>query len=239
MAIIDKFEKPQIAEVIKAFLVDGKSHRMIQREILNLPAPAKGGGFVVMEILHQYNIRGDKKGILKRKSVNELRATDDVPFKNSLDIYDELNLLNEEAEKYFTGNQEINKNNNPTESTSKIKVRVYQNKLREVILSNYNSTCAICEINKVDLLVCSHIKPWFIDKKERLNPKNAICFCVLHDKMFDKGYFSLDSNYKIIFGKKADTQIRGLLKTSSFKRPKAHEPNEVFLKYHFEEMCNY
>src|SRR5690606_35592708 len=117
-------------------------------------------------------------------------------------------------------NQEINKNNNPTESKSEIKVRAYQNKLREIVLDNYNSTCAICEINKTDLLVCSHIKPWFVDKEERLNPKNTICFCVLHDKMFDKGYFSLDSNFKIIFGEKADNQIKELLKTSKFKRPK-------------------
>lgn len=237
MTIINKFEKYKIAEIIQAYLFDGKSHRRIQREILGLPAPARGGGFVVMEILHHFNIRGDKKGVLKNNSTYELRKNNDTNFNKALDIYEELNIVKEEAEEYFIKNQQINKNNNPTESKSEIKIRIYQNKLREIILSNYNSTCAICEINKTDLLVCSHIKPWNIDKEERLNPKNAICLCVLHDKMFDKGYFSLDPEYKIIFGQKADYQIKELLKTNSFKVPKHNEPDKNFLKYHFEEIC--
>ena len=237
MAIIDKFEKHKIAEVIQAYLVDGKSHRDIQREILNLPAPARGGGFVAMEILHHFNIRGDKKGVLKKNSNWELKDNSDEEFKKGLEIYKELSLLKEEAEEYFVGSQEINKNKKPTESRSEIKVRVYQNKLREIVLSNYNGTCAICEIDKNDLLICSHIKPWFVDKEERLNPKNAICFCVLHDKMFDRGYFSLNSDYQIIFGPKADKQIKALLKNNSFKVPKVNEPGIKFLRFHFEEIC--
>jgi putative restriction endonuclease len=238
MAIIDKFDKHTIAEVVKAYLVDGLSHRKIQREILNIPAPARGGGFVAMEILHHFNIHGDKKGVLKNNSVFKLRDTGDKAFDNALDIYQDLNQIKEEAEEYFTRNQEINKNNNPTESKSEIKIRVYQNKLREIVLSNYNSTCAICEIDKKDLLICSHIKPWFSDKEERLNPKNTICFCVLHDKMFDRGYFSIDSDYKIIYGQKADNQIKDLLKNRSFKPPNVNPPDESFLIFHFEEICN-
>ena len=237
MAITDKFDNYIIAEVIKAYLIDGRSHRNIQREILNLPAPAEGGGFVAMELLHHFNIRGDKKSLLTKKSISELKTTNDSEFKKALQIIDELNFVEEEAEEYFVKNQEINKNNNPTESKSLIKVRAYQNKLREIVLNNYNSTCAICEINKPDLLICSHIKPWMADKEERLNPKNAICFCVLHDKMFDKGYFSLDSEYRIIFGPKSDKQIKKLLTDLEFKKPKVNEPDKAFLEYHYNEIC--
>lgn len=237
MAITEKFDNYTIAEAIKAYLIDGQSHRNIQREILNLPAPARGGGFVAMELLHHYNIRGDKKGLLNKNSISELKNTNDLEFIKALQIIEELNFVEEEAEEYFVKNQEINKNNNPTESKSEIKVRAYQNKLREIVLDNYNSTCAICDINKTDLLICSHIKPWSVDKEERLNPKNAICLCVLHDKMFDKGYFSLDSEYKIIFGQKADSQIKELLKNNTFKIPRYNEPDENFLKYHFDEIC--
>ncbi|SHJ24731.1 putative restriction endonuclease [Mesonia phycicola] len=237
MVITDKFDNYTIAEVIKAYLIDGQSHRNIQREILNLPAPARGGGFVAMELLHHYNIRGDKKGLLTKKSISKLNATNDLEFKKALQIIEELNFVEEEAEEYFIKNQEINKSNNPTESKSEIKIRAYQNKLREIVLDNYNSTCAICEINKSDLLVCSHIKPWMSDKEERLNPQNAICFCVLHDKMFDKGYFSLDSEYRIVFGPKSDKQIKKLLTDLEFKKPKVNEPNISFLEYHYNEIC--
>lgn len=75
MAITDKFNNYAIAEVIKAYLIDGQSHRNIQREILNLPAPARGGGFVIMELLHHYNIREDKKDLLTKKSISELNTT--------------------------------------------------------------------------------------------------------------------------------------------------------------------
>lgn len=151
MAITDKFDNYTIAEVIKAYLIDGQSHRNIQKEILNIPAPARGGGFVVMELLHHYNIRGNKKGLLNKKSISQLKNTSDLKFKKALQIIEELNFVEEEAEEYFVKNQEINKNNNPTESKSEIKIRAYQNKLREIVLDNYNSTCAICEINKPDI----------------------------------------------------------------------------------------
>ena len=190
-----------------------------------------------MELLHHYNIRGDKKGLLNKKSVSELNTTYDLEFKKALEIISELNFVEEEAEEYFVRNQEINKKNNPTESKSEIKVRAYQNKLREIVLDNYNSTCAICEINKPDLLVCSHIKPWIADKEQRLNPQNAICFCVLHDKMFDKGYFSIDTEYKIIYGPKSDEQIKKLLADLIFKKPKVNEPDVLFLDYHYNEIC--
>ncbi|MEZ4802687.1 MAG: HNH endonuclease [Gelidibacter sp.] len=237
MAITEKFDNYLIAEVIKNYLIDGKSHRQIQREILDLPAPARGGGFVVMQLLHHFNIHGDKKGILKKHSVSELRNNNDLGFIKALDIIDELNYVQEEAEEYFVRNQEVNKNNNLTEATSEIKVRAYQNKLRQIVLDNYSYTCAICEINKTDLLICSHIKPWNVDKEERLNLRNAICLCVLHDKMFDKGYFSLDSEYNIILGKKSDEQIKKLLADLKFKKPKINEPDKLFLDFHFNEIC--
>lgn len=237
MSIIKKFGEESIAKVIEAYLVDGLSHRQIQKTILNLPAPARGGGFVAMEILHHFNITGEKKGILKKKNIIKVDETEDKNYQKALGIYSELITVREEAQKYFSKQKTINKENNPTETSSEIKSRVYQNKLREIVLDNYDCTCAICDINKVDLLVCSHIIPWSFDKKERLNPENAICFCALHDKLFDKGYFSLDSEYKIIYGLKADKQIKKLLTNLKFKVPKENKPNINFLNYHFREIC--
>ncbi len=52
-------------EIIYSYLVLGWSHRKIEINILNIESPERGGGFKVMEILHSYNIKGDKKGILK------------------------------------------------------------------------------------------------------------------------------------------------------------------------------
>ena len=48
-------------KVLRAFLVDGNSYRDIERKILGLDAPVRGGGFAVMNILH-------KKGEIKTPS---------------------------------------------------------------------------------------------------------------------------------------------------------------------------
>lgn len=77
---LNDFEEDYILRVIMAYLFDGKSHRQIQREILGLPAPANGGGFIVMDILHNFDIRGDKKGILQGKNISEMitNSTDEL-----------------------------------------------------------------------------------------------------------------------------------------------------------------
>jgi hypothetical protein len=74
---MEKFNKLKHAEVIKAYLLDAKSHRLIQEEILEMDAPTRGGGYVTMKILHKYGINGDKKGALVGKILDEeiLKAT--------------------------------------------------------------------------------------------------------------------------------------------------------------------
>ena len=55
---------PKEAKVIYSYLKKSLSHRQIQSEVLREEAPANGGGFLAMEILHGYGIKSDKKGIL-------------------------------------------------------------------------------------------------------------------------------------------------------------------------------
>ncbi len=55
----------QEAQVIKAYLCDGWSHRRIQEQILGIDAPVRGGGYEAMKILHGYGITGEYKSALK------------------------------------------------------------------------------------------------------------------------------------------------------------------------------
>ena len=59
---------PINAKVIYSYLKNSLSHRKIQKEVLGKEAPTNGGGFLAMEILHEYNIGVDKKGILNKIS---------------------------------------------------------------------------------------------------------------------------------------------------------------------------
>ena len=72
------------AKVIKAYLVDGLSHREIQREILNVPAPNRGGGFKAMQILHSYGIKGEKKLAVTNNSLADELAEATGGYREAL-----------------------------------------------------------------------------------------------------------------------------------------------------------
>lgn len=228
------FDDETKLEVLKAYLVDGLSHRQIQRDILNYPAPARGGGFLTMEILHQFGVKGEHKGLYANSSSDEF--VNRIANRN---LYEELsNYINFQYKaKEQIEHKNFNYNEKDTERYSNIKLRVYQNVIRARVLENYNYECAFCNINKPDLLVCSHIKPWAEDTQNRLNPQNVICLCPLHDKLLDKGYFSLDAQYNIVFSEKADLLIKELFRNLSFKTPTKEPPNLEFLEYHRKTIC--
>lgn len=121
-----------------------------------------------------------------------------------------------------------------------VKVRVSQNFFRQLILASYRSKCAVCSLPETDLLVASHIIPWSVDVSLRMNPKNGICMCVLHDKAFDKGLISLSDNYVL----KISTAIKKLHKEPSIQRgflpyeenrinlPDRFIPDKKYLEFH-------
>lgn len=85
-SVVSQFNEVIHAKVIIAFLCEGKSHRRIQEEILNIPAPPRGGGFVTMQILHYYMIDGSKKGILQEKSLTEEMNRATGMYKKALEL---------------------------------------------------------------------------------------------------------------------------------------------------------
>ena len=58
-------------KIIEAYLIHGISQRNIQKSILGIDAPIRGGGYNAMEKLHKLGIIGEKKGRLKNKSIDD------------------------------------------------------------------------------------------------------------------------------------------------------------------------
>ena len=127
-----------------------------------------------------------------------------------------------------------------------VKTRVNQNLFRKIVLSNYNSKCAISGVDIPVLLVASHIKPWLIDEENRLNPANGICLDAMYDKCFDRGLIGFDKNYSIVFSQ----QLKDSYKKDYFKKyfepieqkklslPDKFLPDQSFLEYHLEYCFN-
>jgi putative restriction endonuclease len=83
------------------------------------------------------------------------------------------------------------------------KVRVNQHLFRSIILAGYRFECAVCALPIPSLLVAAHIVPWSADKSQRMNPRNGICLCSLHDKAFDTGILTVGEDFHI----SVDTRI--------------------------------
>lgn len=123
-----------------------------------------------------------------------------------------------------------------------VKARVNQSFFRSSILASYNNTCCITGINQPEFLIAGHIRPWGIDKKNRLNPRNGIAINALHDKAFEAGYITITPEYKIkispvILKQKNQyiTDYFGKYENREIILPSRFLPDRDFLKYHNDE----
>ncbi len=120
------------------------------------------------------------------------------------------------------------------------KVRINQNFFRQMILASYNNTCCITGISIPDLLIASHIVPWSVDEKNRLNPMNGLCLNALHDRAFEKGFITISEDFRVIvspqLGIPGNTNEKHILITNysntKIVLPNRFVPDQKFLEYH-------
>ncbi|MCS3782682.1 HNH endonuclease [Salinibacter ruber] len=82
----------------------------------------------------------------------------------------------------------------PTGSRNRsVKQRVGQKKFRDNVLDNWDGCCFPgCEVDDSELLVGAHIARWADNPELRGDLQNGLCLCLMHDKAFEKGMFTLD-----------------------------------------------
>lgn len=127
-----------------------------------------------------------------------------------------------------------------------VKTRVNQSVFRQMVLSNYETKCAITGIDIPQLLYASHIIPWAQNEKERLNPENGICLSSLYDKAFDKGLIGINTNHEVIFSdelkKKKDTSYFSIhfaiIEKQKITDPLGYFPRKEFLEFHLDTIFN-
>ena len=115
------------------------------------------------------------------------------------------------------------------------RIRIGVAVLRKKTLLNYSNCCALCDINDKRLLVTSHIARWADNPDARGLLSNTICFCTLHDKLFENGYFSMKDNLHLLW--KSHQKIKAIEIwrndcTEKFKLPLYKNPNPIFIQQH-------
>lgn len=123
-----------------------------------------------------------------------------------------------------------------------VRMRINQDFFRKSVLASYGNRCCITMLPIPELLNASHIKPWkdCDPKTEMLNPSNGLSLNTFHDRAFDGGFITIDTNYcikisSLVRRKEKVENIRDwLLKYEGEKIQLPHRfmPSKVYLEYH-------
>jgi putative restriction endonuclease len=77
--------------------------------------------------------------------------------------------------------------------------RLGQREFSRQVRGNYESRCCFpgCEISEKHFLVGAHIARWSDKPAFRGDVSNGLCLCLMHDRAFELGFFTLDAELKI------------------------------------------
>lgn len=79
-------------------------------------------------------------------------------------------------------------------------VRVGQADFSSEVRKNFGCRCCFpgCSINESALLVGAHIARWADSSELRGKVSNGLCLCLMHDKAFEEGWFTLDAELCVV-----------------------------------------
>lgn len=132
----------------------------------------------------------------------EKNTRGDKMYSNALKQY--RFFMMEKSEDYFA-EQNIEKEIfassilGETEKRIIISARVGQGKYRENLIRKYNNQCIVTGIDKSNLLIASHIKPWRVcSNTERIDTENGLLLSADMDRLFDSGLISFMADGKML-----------------------------------------
>lgn len=132
----------------------------------------------------------------------------------------------------------------PTEAQRIVAVRLRQRFFRLTILASYGTKCCVCSLNCGSLLVASHIVPWAARPDLRVNPRNGLCLCAIHDKAFDRGLMTVTKNLTVSLSSALRRCLPATVIDAVFAAydskpillPEKFRPDAEFLQYHHEHV---
>ncbi len=85
-----------------------------------------------------------------------------------------------------------------------VRSRLGQAKFSREIKKLYGECCCFpgCGVSDPRFLVASHIARWADNEKLRGELGNGLCFCLVHDKAFELGLFTLDEHFKVFVNRR-------------------------------------
>lgn len=131
------------------------------------------------------------------------------------------------------------------ERIRELQVRIGQKDFSERIRANYDHCCCFpkCTFSEDRFLIGSHIARWSDVPEFRGNLSNGLCFCLVHDKAFEVGFFTVDKNLCVLVNpnntevKKSRWCETGLLPYNGQPIRRGHVlPSQEALSHHWKRI---
>jgi len=136
-----------------------------------------------------------------------------------------------------------------TERFLEQKIRLGQHRFASAVLDAFDHRCGFCGwapegLRGRGLMLASHIKPWAdcASDRERLDPRNGIAACPMHDKAFDGGLLTVNGGLRIHRAKELEARLvdpltgtwfgTGVLRPRLLLGDGAEGPGKAYLDYH-------
>lgn len=125
---------------------------------------------------------------------------------------------------------------NETEREQVMKARIGQGVFRSLLLARYGS-CVLCNLDRPEFLIASHIKPWRSSTTdEKLDENNGLLLCPNHDALLDKGYIAFTDEGELLVSSglsERNQSAMGIRSGLFVSLPEAASP---YLKWHRENL---
>lgn len=176
-------------ELFATFAADPDLYRSLYREIFRQARNMLIGEDTLPDFLHLLSADMYPGDILV--------GQDDLPENTAL-------LLADAEEAMRQLQQVFSLNDRQTEKVVERKIRLAQHRFALEVIRNCGGACVFCGFaphtlqEKSHLLHASHIKPWAVStNRERVDVKNGLAACPMHDEAFDRGYLMVNGGYRI------------------------------------------
>jgi hypothetical protein len=185
--------------------IDTISNELIKHKSISKSIYSLNNGQEINDIIEKYLSIGELAE--KNKRGNNM-------YRAALEKFKEY-LENEEKYDLYVAKEDIineiskieNKFIENTEREVIIKARIGQTEFKNRLLKKYQR-CVLCNIDIPELLIASHIKPWTkSNNNEKVDFNNGLLLCPLHDKLFDLGFISFDSNGNIRISNRINNEL--------------------------------
>jgi len=120
-----------------------------------------------------------------------------------------------------------------------VNARVGQDKFRDDLMMLWGGRCGLTGVDKKELLIASHTKPWRLSNdQERKDKNNGFLFESRIDKLFDAGLISFDDDGCILISPHlSESNVLALqIKKDQKIRIKLNNSQKDYLKFHREQL---